>query len=142
MYHSVTFYTDNDTKNTWEDWRLIPSSPPSVGPFPIRKKFVDLPGGNGSLDLTDYLGNSVKMGVAEGSWSFMMIDQNIPREQQVREIEEFIHGTRCKAILEDDPFVYYTGRFVINNIKIGKNYSEITISYTIDPKRHPIEGES
>lgn len=138
MYHSVTI----GSKNTWADWRLIPSSPPFVAPPPVRKNMVELPGGNGSIDLTQFIGNTIHYGVSEGTWDFVIADQSIPRELQVSEIAKYLHGKRFeKIIFEDDPDWYYSGRLEIASIKPAKNYSAITINYTIDPfKRQSRNG--
>lgn len=140
MYHSVTI----GTKNTWEDWRLIPSSPPFVAPPPVRKNMVELPGGNGSIDLTQFIGNTTHYGVSEGTWDFIISDQvTMNREQWVSEISKYLHGKRFdKIIFEDDPDWYYKGRLEVNSVKSGKNFSAITIGYTIDPfKRRIVNGE-
>lgn len=130
MYHSVTI----GTKNTWADWRLIPSAPPVVQPPPLRKNFVELPGGNGSIDLTQFIGNQTHFGVIEGSWEFVITDQiSKTRDQWVDEIASYLHGKRFEIIiLEDLPDYYYSGRFEVTQ-KVGKNYSSITIAYTLDP---------
>lgn len=133
MYHSVTI----GTKNTWADWRLIPSSPPVVQPPPIRKNLVELPGGNGSIDLTQFIGNQVHYGVIEGSWDFVITDQvSRTRQQWVDEITSYLHGKRFERIvLEDDPDNYYSGRFEVSS-KVGKDYSSVTLTYSFDPFRH------
>ena len=51
MYHSITF----GDKNTWDDWHLIPSKRPSFNPPNVKSQYVDIPGGNGVLDLTESL---------------------------------------------------------------------------------------
>ena len=137
MYHSVTI----GSKNTWADWRLIPSSPPFVSPPPVRKNMVELPGGNGSIDLTKFLGNTTHYGVSEGTWEFVLTDQTIQRELQVSEIATFLHGQRFeKIIFEDDPDWYYSGLLELTAVKPAKNYSSITIGYTIDPFKRQVRN--
>lgn len=139
MYHSVTI----GSKNTWEDWRLIPSSPPIVSTPPLRKNIVELPGGNGSIDLTQFIGNQPHYGVSEGSWDFILSDQQtMTTNQWASEIANYIHGKRFeKIILEDDPDWYYSGRLEFGGVKVGKSYSAITISYTMDPfKKKIVDG--
>lgn len=136
MYHSVTI----GTKNTWEDWRLISASPPFVVPPPVRKNLVELPGGNGSIDLTKFIGNKTHYGVSEGTWEFVISDQNtMTRDQWVSEIMNYLHGRRFeKIVLEDDPDYYYSGRLEVGQVKPGKSFSTISIAYTIDPYKHKI----
>ena len=139
MYHSITI----GTKNTWEDWRLIPSAPPIVNPPPVRKNLVELPGGNGSIDLTQFIGNQTHYGVIEGSWEFVLSDQvSRTREQWMQEIKEYLHGKRFdRIVLEDDPDWRFSGRLELAGIKVGKNYSTITINYMLDPLKTKIGTE-
>ena len=51
MYHSITF----GDKNTFDDWHLIPTSRPVIAPPPFRSHTEDIPGGFGSLDLSEAL---------------------------------------------------------------------------------------
>ena len=135
MYHSITF----NTFNTWEDWRLIPSSPPQIPPPPIRKNFVELPGGNGSVNLTSFLSKTPLYGMREGTWEFAITDQSITREQTVSTIVSALHGKWIdKIILEDDPNYYYSGLVEVSMPKVGKSYSTITIGFTINPFKHKL----
>ena len=43
MYHSITF----GSKNTWEDWHLVPTSRPLFLPPKQKKSITDIPGGDG-----------------------------------------------------------------------------------------------
>lgn len=139
MYHSITI----GDKNTWADWRLIPAAPPIITIPPVRKNMVELPGGNGSIDLTQFIGNKTLYGVSEGTWEFVITDQVSHTMMQWRnEIVDYIHGKRFDSIiLEDDPYWVYTGRLEVQAVKPGKSYSGITIAYTIDPfKRRMVNG--
>ena len=136
MYHSVSI----GDKNTWEDWRLIPASPPSIVLPPVKKNLVDLPGGNGSIDLTRFLNNTPRYGIREGTWEFVITDQTtMTRAQWGSLIASYLHGKRFeKIILEDDPEYYYSGMLEVSAVKPGKSFSGITISYTIDTFKHRI----
>ena len=53
--HSVTFAVNTTNYNSWSTWGLIPSVKPVVPqPTPVYK-YVDIPGRDGSLDLSTYL---------------------------------------------------------------------------------------
>ena len=54
-YHSIIFEDGTNRFHTWDNWHLIPSTRPViVQPTPLYK-YVDIPGRDGSLDITDYL---------------------------------------------------------------------------------------
>lgn len=48
MYHSITI----GDKNTWDDWHLIPATRPLFNPPTVKENMVNIPGGDGVLDLT------------------------------------------------------------------------------------------
>ena len=55
MYHSITL----GTKNTWDDCYLIPTSRPVVNPPSVKTNMIEIPGGDGVLDLTTALAGRV-----------------------------------------------------------------------------------
>ena len=136
MYHSIILIDSLGTrKNTWEDWHLIPSTKPTfVMPEPAQK-FVDVPGRNGSIDMSDYLTGGVTYADRSGSFEFYMLDTDIANDWDARcaAIAEFLHGKKLKAILEDDPFYQYEGRFILSNKNTSSLTPKITINYRVGP---------
>ncbi len=133
MYHSITF----GDKNTWDDWHLIPKSRPLFNPPAPKTYFVDVPGGMGSLDLTELHTGSLTYKDRSGSWEFYVQNGYGDWATRYSEIMEYLHGKRMKAILEDDPEYYYEGRFSVNAWKSDSYWSIITIDYQVKPyKRH------
>ena len=129
MYHSITF----GEKNTWDDWHLIPKTRPVFNPPAVKTRFVEIPGGNGSLDLTvALLGRAV---YKNRTGSFEFIVENGFKEWSVlySEITNYLSGKRLRAILEDDPDYYYEGRFAVNEWKSEANWSSIVIDYDVKP---------
>lgn len=51
MYHSVFF----GGKNTWDDWHIVPSSRPVIKPPTKKTNYLDIPGADGNLDLSEAL---------------------------------------------------------------------------------------
>ena len=50
MYHSLIINVGDNYIDTWDDWKLIPSSRPAIAPPIERTKFVTVPGRDGALD--------------------------------------------------------------------------------------------
>lgn len=136
MYHSVTF----GTKNTWKDWKIVPSTRPVINPPPVKTQYVDIPGGNGSLDLTESLIGRAAYGNRTGSIEFIVADQDTPWVDIYQDIMNYVHGRRMTLVLEDDPDHYYTGRFAVNAWKSNKDWSRITIDYNLGPYKYPFVG--
>lgn len=129
MYHSITI----GTKNTWDDWHLIPDSRPLVNPPQVKTNIVDIPGGDGSLDLTYVLTGRPTFKNRTGSWTFYVENGFREWHELYSEIMAYLHGKTYKVILEDDPAYYYEGRLSVNNWKSDQQWSQITIDYDLKP---------
>lgn len=143
MYHSITF----GNKNTWEDWHLVPSSRPVVNPPKPKTQYVDIPGADGSIDLTESLAGRPVFSDREGSFDFIVLnDFNIDNYDYnwvdvYTSIMQYLHGRHMTMILEDDPNYYYEGRFTVNNWKSDANNSTITIDYVLSPYKYSVTGK-
>ncbi len=129
MYHSITI----GSKNTWDDWHLIPSSRPLFSPPTVKTNTVDIPGGDGVLDLSTALAGRPTYNNRTGSWTFYVENGFKNWSVLYSEIMVYLHGQTFKAFLEDDPGYYYEGRFSVNAWKSDKDYSQITIDYDVAP---------
>lgn len=135
MYHSIIF---DDEINTWDDWHLIPSTRPVVNPPGVKTNFIDIPGGNGSIDATEALTGYPTFENRTGSWEFYVANDYKPWEIIYSDIMNYLHGRRRKAVLEDDLGFYYEGRFSIDEWKSDKICSVITIDYNVYPYKRDI----
>jgi hypothetical protein len=130
MYHSVTF----GSMNSFSDWHLAPEGRPLVV-MPERKEVVvDIPGANGSLDLSESLTKYPVYQRRDGSIQFHVLDSNDSWIDRYTDISNYLHGQRRTMILEDDPDWHYEGVFkttwTSNNDGTG---STIEIGYLLDP---------
>lgn len=144
MYHSITFRktvgSNIITKNTWDDWHLIPASRPLVNPPSVKTSYVDIPGGDGALDLTESLSGRAMYGNRSGSWDFYVDNDHQDWTVLYSRIMEFLHGQTMEAVLEDDLAYYYEGRFSVNEWRSEKSYSRIIINYAVDPYKYYMES--
>lgn len=135
--HSITF----GEKNTWTDWHLIPSSRPVVATSSQKTSYQDLPGENGSLDLSDYLSGDPIFGNREGSFEFVVDHDKWDDWENARfQIANYLRGKEMRMVLMDDPLWYYSGRFAMENWRNGQNYSLVNIKYTVRPFKYRIEA--
>ena len=65
-------------------------------------------------------------------WESGRIEQ-APWHSVYSEIMDYLHGQSLRAILEDDPEYFYEGRFTVNSWKSPKEWSRITIDYSVGP---------
>lgn len=137
-YHSITI----GDKNTWDDWHLVPTSRPLVSPPGLKTHFVDLPGGDGVLDLTEALTGKPVYGNRTGTWEFIVMNDYASWELLYSDIMDYLHGKAHTAILDDDPGYYYEGRFSVEEWTSGKDWSTIKIQYSVYPYKMSVEGSS
>lgn len=136
MYHSITI----GSKNTWDDWHLIPATRPLFNPPPVKTKYIEIPGGDGVLDLSTSLAGRPTYGNRTGSWEFYVENDFKDWTVLYSEIMVYLHGQSFMAILEDDPAYYYEGRFDVNQWKSDKNWSRIVIDYNVGPYKRDVNG--
>ena len=141
MYHSITF----GDKNTWDDWSLIPNGRPMFVPPTQKTNYLDIPGGNGSLDMSEALTGYPVFNNREGSFTFIVMNEGAayqpkcsPRrlEDIASRIMSYLHGKRMRAVLEDDDQYFWEGRFYVESITPGADWSTITIGYNVDPYKY------
>ena len=141
MYHSVIFQDGNVRKNTWDNWRLIPSSRPTVvQPTPLFKN-VDIPGKDGTLDITDYLIGRPTYSDRKGSFEFYVSNDGTSWTARRASIASFLNGKKMKMILEDEPQYYYYGRFFFKEWRSEPQFSKVVIDYQVGPYRYLLDGK-
>ena len=143
-FHSIIFTKNSTTKNTWNDFHLIPSSRPVVS-IPSRSfKYVDIPGRNGSLDLSNYItGGSVPYTDRSGGFEFVVIRDydgividNRSWVERKNELVSFFDGSVMHMTLEDEPDYYYIGRISVESWQTGEAFSTIAINYRLQPFKY------
>lgn len=138
--HSVTFINDEgEQKNTWTDWLLVPTSRPVIGSPPVKKMGVDIPGRNGTLDITGKITSNVCYENRQGTLEFLIDHENPDYTSWVvtkNKIMSFLHGKHMKLILEDEPAYYYDGRMEVEEFKANSDWSTISIAYDVLPIKY------
>ncbi len=137
--HSISF----DDDNTWDNWKLVPTTRLHIAPPDVKTEYVEIPGMMGALDYTEALSGRPIFGMRKGSWEFYVLNReegnNFEWAELYSNILTVLHGNKKKIILrEDDPLFYYEGRLEIKSWKSDKERSLITIDYTVDPYKTPI----
>lgn len=134
MYHSITI----GDKNTWDDWHLVPLSRPFFSPPIPKTNFVDIPGGDGSIDLSTALSGRTVYENRTGTIEFMIVNGYKEWFILYSEIMNYLQGRKLRAVLEDDPGFYYEGRFWLKTWKSGEHYSSITMEYNVSPYKRSV----
>ena len=139
MYYSLTF---GGEKNTWDNWHLIPSTPPIIpAPEPVVN-LVDIPGRRlGPIDLSLFPFNRIQYKRITGSWDFYReTESSTMRKEMYEEIRKYLHGKTMTVALEEDPTHYYRGRFVVGVPSNSRGPTSISIGYDLEPMRFNQNG--
>ena len=136
MYHSITI----GSKNTYDDWHLVPDSRPVISMPDPKTITVDIPGRNGILDLSTAIRKFPVFKNRTGSWKFHVLNDYQAWYIIYEQIANYIHGRYFKIILEDDPGWYYKGCLTVKNWTSNNNgtWSDIEIGYDLDPFKYSI----
>lgn len=95
---------------------------------------VDIPGGDGAIDLTDALTGGVAYDTRRQEFGLMFVEN---AEQGYNKLVSAVHGKRLSYSLSDDPGYTYKGRFTVDDVEPkGRGDRRIItakLSITADP---------
>lgn len=137
-YHSVFF----GSKNTLRDWHLIPEQRPVIAQPEPKTNTVEIPGGQGVLDLSESLTGYPLYNNRSGSMTFKVLSDygsgtHASWTERYQEIVNAIHGRTGIMYLEDDPDWYYDGRFKVTwNSSSDSSPDTLQIDYDLDPFKY------
>lgn len=134
MYHSVTF----GSKNTYSDWHLVPDGRPVIAMPELKTNYVDIPGANKPLDLSDLLTKYPTYNNRQGDLKFHVLNGYNDWNVLYQTIANYVHGRRMQVTLEDDSDYYYEGRITVGEwtSKNDGTWSDITLHYELDPYKY------
>lgn len=137
MYHSLTI----GGKNTWDEWKLIPSSRPDFAIPDAVTNYVDITGRYMPLDLSEVLTGHIMYSPRQGNWDFYVFNDYPEYDwNKIRDsVASHMHGKIMDVIPEDDPKYFYRGRLLVS-WTTGSEWSRIQIEYALNPFKHPIEN--
>ena len=117
--------------HSWNDFSLILSQKTIGTPSP-KVETVDIPGGDGVLDLTEFFGE-VKYSNRPLSFEFSTM---VPHEEFMdlfSRVQNALHGKKMQIVLDDDAEWAYTGRITVSEWKAERNIGKLTIDCDCEP---------
>ena len=124
--------------NTWDDFHLIPTSRPIIAPPSVKTNTIDLPGGNGVLDLSYSLTKCPLYDNRKGSLEFIVDPDQDTWINVYQKLSNYLDGRYRYMTLEDDPYWVYEGKFMVNDWQSDEHWSTITIDYDVKPYKRYI----
>ena len=126
MMNGISF----DDFHSYYDLNLVLSKV-SIPPAKPKTNFVNIPGGDGSVDLTEALGE-VKFNDRDCEFTFTVFPYD-DFEEKKREISSILNGKRFKIIVDKDPDYYWLGRCSVDKYKSGGLRLEIVVKAKVSP---------
>ena len=109
---------------------LAPFTPAPAEP---KLNFLEIPGRDGHLDLTETNGE-VKYNSREFEFIFTVAPGDpLTFDERVSAVSNALNGLRCKITLDRDPDYYWQGRCAVSEYTQDKNIGQITVTATVDP---------
>lgn len=131
-YKGITF----DDIHTFEDLNLILSVCPDMPPAKAKTNYIDIPGADGSIDLTEVHGE-VKFSDRENKYTFtMMPNDSSTWEEKMTEVSGLLNGKRCKVILDKDEDYYWDARVSVDDFSSDKTLHQIVIAVKAFPYKY------
>lgn len=123
--------------HTLDSWGLYIVNRQENKPPAPKTYTVDIPGGNGSLDLTEALMGEVVYANREIECEFYMIDRDVRNWSTLYStIMAAIHGKKMRIVFDDDPSYYYIGRVSVSEWKSDRQHSVLTVLIDADPYKY------
>ncbi len=108
---------------------------------PAQKvKTLDIPGGDGVIDLSQALTGYPVYENRTGSIEFIVMNDFKRWHIAYSDIMDYLHGQRMRAVLEDEPDYFYEGRFTVGAWKSEKDWSRVTINYDVGPYKWSVQS--
>lgn len=113
------------------DLNLIQQSV-DVQPAPPKVNLVDVPGADGTKDLSTQPAGRVVYDDRKITWTFALYPgENWDRKHQ--QVSNALNGLACDIVLDSDPDYYYHGRLTVKKYKVDGLLRQITIEATCRP---------
>lgn len=128
-YKGITF----GDIHTFDDLGLVLSVCPDMPPAQAKTNYIEIPGADGDLDLTEVHGE-VKYSARENQYTFtMMPDSTMTWEEKMSEVSGLLNGKRCKVTLDKDEDYYWDARVTVNEYASDRVLHQIVIGVKVQP---------
>lgn len=121
--------------HSFEDLNLVLTKA-TIPPAKAKETYVDIPGADGSLDLTETHG-AVKYSDRNCTFNFSVLPaDDTDFEEKKTEISNLLNGKKCKITLDTDEDYYYQGRCSVNDHLQNGNLKTFTVTAKVRPYKY------
>lgn len=120
--------------HSYRDLHLILSEK-EIGAPEVKMNTLDVPGGDGELDFTEFFGEP-KYGNVQHRFTFTTIQPRADLLTQFSTVKNALHGKKVRIVLDDDPTFFYMGRCEVSSFKDQKGIGTIVITCDCEPYKY------
>lgn len=120
-------------KHTYHDWGLMLKSRPVISPPSPKTKYVNVPGADGALDMTQALTGHVQYENRRITLEFVLMADRDAWPAIYSDILDYLHGQNHEIIFDDDAMWYYYGRVVVDKWSAEKYGAVIRMTAEVEP---------
>lgn len=132
----VTF----DNKHSYWDWGLMLKEAPKITAPEAKTHYVDVPGMNGALDLTEALTGKVQFKNRKIELDFVTTAGREDWSAVYSDILSALHGQMKDITLDDDPAHFYRGRVKVGDPERFKSIITLKMTAEVEPFKRNHEG--
>lgn len=103
-----------------------------IQPAQPKLNLIDIPGADGSKDLSDRPAGRIVYHDRVLTWTFALYPGDNWHDKH-RQVSAALNGKRLDIILDDDPNYFYTGRLTVKKYNTDKVLRQITVEATCSP---------
>lgn len=124
------------TTHTHRDLGLILGAK-EIGSPATKETLVDIPGADGSLDMTDFFGEP-KFENVKHKFEFSALVSPDESLALFSRAKNMLHGKKQRIILDDDPSFYYMGRCHVSSYTDEKGIGTLNIECDCEPYKYKL----
>jgi len=133
----VNTFGSGTSKNTYSTWGLMLESVSIPMPEP-QTNYIQIPGRDGALDLSEALTGSVNFNDRPVTMQFSILNTYDNWAALLTTIASYLHGKKYKMRLDIDLTFYYYGRFTVDSSKSDEATSTIVITGIVEPYKYEV----
>lgn len=107
-----------------------------IGSPAVKENKVDIPGADGSLDMTDFFGEPKYENVKHKFEFSALVPVYEEAPALFSRVKNALHGRKLRIILDDDPAFFYVGRCHVSSYTDEKGIGKLTIECDCEPYKY------
>jgi len=121
---------------SYDEWGLLLNSGWSLNPASVKSVYVDIPAGDGALDMTEALAGEPRYNNRQLNFSLVFKQPEAELEDLRMAVENYCNGQKMKIVLPHDQDHYLIGRISTGQFVRQKGTAELSFTVDCEPWRY------